>query len=133
MAKAVINGQTIFGNVAMGSGGGGVSFDTLASGEKISTTTPSGAYQTVTVSDLTSYDLVLIKLYDTVDSTEYTDYIAVNPAIVSTYRDFTARLHPAGGNINVRVTPTTITCTSYSGLWQDVYIDVIGTNDDLFE
>lgn len=132
MAKAIINGQTIFGNVALGSGGGGASFDTLASGEKISTTTPSGAYQTVTIEELSSYDLILIKLYDTVDSTDYIDYIAVNPAIVSTYRDFTARLYPASGNINVRVTPTTIACSSYSGAWQDIYIDVIGTNDDLF-
>lgn len=131
MAKAIINSREIFGNVHLGEGGG-ASFDTLASGEKISTTTPSGSYQTVTVSDLSSYDLILIKIYDTVDSTDYIDYIAVNTEIISTYRDFTARLHPVGGNINVRVTPTTITCTSYSGQWQDVYIDVIGTNDDLF-
>lgn len=131
MAKAIINGQTIFGNVALGSGGG-ASFDKVLEAGQISTTAGSGSYLTATFEDISSYKTVIVKVYDTVSDIEYIDYIACNPETLSSYRDYTMRLHPAGGNIYVRVTTTTITCTSYSGPWQNVFVDIIATNEDIF-
>lgn len=131
MAKALINGQTIFGNVSLGSGGG-ASFDKVLEEGQISTTAGNGSYLTETFEDISSYKTVIVKVYDTVSDVEYIDYFACNPETLSSYRDYTVRLNPAGGNINIRVTSTTITCTSYSGSWQNVFVDIIATNDDIF-
>lgn len=131
MAKAIINGNEIFGNVHMGEGGG-ASFDKVLEGGQISTTAGNGSYLTETFEDISSYKTVIVKVYDTVSDVEYIDYFANNPETLSSYRDFTVRLHPAGGNINVRVTTTTITCTGYSGSWQNVFVDIIATNEDIF-
>ena len=131
MAKAIINEQTIFGNVALGSGGG-ASFDKVLEAGQISTTAGNGSYLTATFEDISSYKTVIIKVYDTVSDVEYIDYFACNPETLSSYRDYTVRLHPSGGNIDVRLTATSIGCNNYSGAWANIYIDVIATNDDIF-
>lgn len=128
MAKAIINGQTIFGNVALGSGGG-ASFDKILAAGQISTTS---SYATATFEDISSYKTVIVKVYDTVSDVEYIDYFACNPETLSSYRDYTVRLHPSGGNISVRLTATSIGCNSYSGAWANIYVDVIATNEDIF-
>ena len=131
MAKAILNSREIFGNVHLGSGGG-ASFDKVLEAGQISTTAGNGSYLTETFEDISSYKTVIVKVYDTVSDVEYIDYFACNPETLSSYRNYTVSLHPAGGNINVRITTTTITCTSYSGSWQNVFVDIIATNEDIF-
>ena len=120
---------TVTGNLRLG---GGASFDKILESGQISTTAGNGSYLTETFEDISSYKTVIIKVYDTVSDVEYIDYFACNPETLSSYRDYTVRLHPAGGNVNIRLTTTSISCTSYSGTWYDVFVDIIATNDDLF-
>lgn|GEM_PF-4056083 len=131
MAKAILNGQTIFGNVHLGEGGG-ASFDKVLEAGQISTTAGNGSYLTETFEDISSYKTVIIKVYDTVSDVEYIDYFACNPETLSNYRDYTVRLHPSGGNVSVRLTTTSIGCNSYSGSWANIYVDIIATNEDIF-
>lgn len=125
MAKAILNGQEIFGNVHLGSGGG-ASFDTIVEGGQISTTS---AYATVTFDDISSYKTVLIRVYDTVGGVDYEDYIAVNPALLTSSKSYTVTLHTGVG---VRLTATSFASTQYSGNYYNIYCDIIATNDDLF-
>ena len=131
MSKAILNGQAIFGNVALGSGGG-ASFDKVLEAGQISTTSGSGSYLTATFEDISSYKTVIVKVYDTVSDIDYIDYIACNPETLSSYRDYTVRLHSGGGNISVRLSSTSIGCNSYSGAWVNIFVDIIATNEDIF-
>lgn len=131
MAKAIINGQEIFGNVHLGSGGG-ASFDKVLEGGQISTTEGGGSYLTETFENISSYKTVIVKVYDTVSNVEYIDYFACNPETLSSYRDYTVMLHASGGLVSVRLTTTSISCNNYSGSWENIFVDVIATNEDLF-
>ena len=128
MAKAIINGQTIFGNVHLGSGGG-ASFDKVLEAGQISTTS---SYATATFEDISSYKTVIVKVYDAVSDIEYIDYFACNPETLSRYRDYTVRLHPSGGNISIRLTATSIGCNRYDGAYYDIYCDILGFESDIF-
>ena len=128
MAKAILNGQTIFGNVHLGSGGG-ASFDKVLEAGRISTTS---SYATATFEDISSYKTVIVKVYDTVSDVEYIDYIACNPETLSSYRDYTVRLHPSGNNISVRLTTTSVSAIRYDGAYYNIYCDILGVADDIF-
>lgn len=128
MGKAILNGNAVFGNVHLGEGGG-ASFDKVLEAGQISTTS---SYATATFEDISSYKTVIVKVYDTVSDVEYIDYIACNPETLSSYRDYTVRLHPAGGDVNVKLTTTSVSCNRYSGTWQNVFVDIIATNEDIF-
>ena len=70
MAKAIINGNEIFGNVHLGEGGGASAEAVLDNGQ-ISTTS---AYATASFNDISGYEYVLVRFRDTVSGTDYTNY-----------------------------------------------------------
>lgn len=126
MAKAIINGQTIFGNVHLGEGGG-ASFDKVLEAGQISTTS---SYATATFEDISDYEYVLLKFYNTVNGVDYDDYRMVKVSdIVGEIELPNPMLHTP---IAVRMTTTSIRPTQYAGAYYNIYCDILGVTDDIF-
>lgn len=127
MAKAIINGQTIFGNVHLGSGGG-ASFDKILEAGQIST---ESAYATATFEDISDYEYVLIKFYDTVNGVDYADYRYIKVSDIGSGLEITPQpsLHTT---IRVRLTTTSVAAVQYGGSYYNIYCDILGFESDIF-
>lgn len=127
MAKAIINGQTIFGNVSLGSGGG-ASFDKVLEAGQIST---ESAYATATFEDISDYEYVLVKIYDTVSGTDYADYRYIKVSDIGSGIEIspTMYLHVS---IAVRLTTTSVSAVRYGGNYYNIYCDILGFESDIF-
>lgn len=123
MAKAILNGQEIFGNVHMGEGGSTPPVKILEDGV-ISTTS---AYATATFSDVSDYEwlLVVFKL-DNVETGEKIAFkvsdLSANP---STYNVYIHRY------VEGQITLTSINTYGYSGSYRDIKCDVYAFNNDI--
>ena len=127
MAKAIINGQTIFGNVAMGSGGG-ASFDKVLEAGQIST---ESAYATATFEDISDYEYVLVKIYDTVSGTDYADYRYIKVSDIGSGIEISPTMY-LQTSIWVRLTTTSVEATRYGGSYYNIYCDILGFESDIF-
>lgn len=125
MAKAIINGQEIFGNVHMGEGGS--PFDSVLSEGVISTTS---SYATASFNDISGYKYIIVKAYDTVDGTDYVDYKVFDVADIVGTVNFYMNLHKS---VYCAITTTSISSLNYSGAYCLINVDIIATNDDIFD
>ena len=122
MAKAIINGNEIFGNVHLG---GGITppVKILENGVISSTS----AYATATFSDVSNYEwlLVVFKL-DNVETGEKIAYkVSDLSASPTSYNAFIHR------NVAGQITLTSINTTDYSGAHRDIKCDVYAFNNDI--
>lgn len=79
-------------------------------------------------------EIAMIRVKDTVSSVDYEAIIGVQGSQIGTGKNFTVKLHPAGNNVNVRLTKTTVAVNDYSGSWVYMYADVvvISNESDIF-
>ena len=127
MAKATINGQTIFGNVHLGEGGG-ASFDKVLEGGQISTTS---SYATATFEDISDYEYVLLKFYDTISDTDYADYRYIKVSDIGSGLEISP-LPSLHTTIQVRLTTTSVAAVHYIGNYYNIYCDIVGFENDIF-
>ena len=125
MAKAILNGNEIFGNVHMG--GGGASAEAVLDDGQISTTS---SYATASFSDVSDYEFILIRFRDTVSSVDYVDYKYVKVSDIGAGLTLHPTLH---SQITVLLTTTTIGATNYSGSFYNIYADIVGYVSDPFD
>lgn len=123
MAKAIINGNEIFGNVHMGGGG---SADTILENGVIST---DSSYATASFSDISGYEYVLIRFRTTVSGVDYVDYRYIAVADIVGELTFNITLHRS---ISIGLTTTAIRTTGYSGSYYYIYADIVAFENDLF-
>lgn len=115
---------TASGNLRLG---GGASFDKVLEAGQISTTS---SYATATFEDISDYEYVPIKFYDTVNGVDYDDYRMVKVSdIVGEITLPNPMLHQS---ITVRMTTTSIRSTAYAGAYYNIYCDILGVAEDLF-
>ena len=110
--------------------GGGETFDTIVNHGQVSNADPNGSYHTVTFSDISSYEYVMIKVYDNVNGNDYIDYYMTSITKLGSGLSFRVALHT---DVDLYITPTSIQATNYGGNWEDIYCDVIATSDDIFD
>lgn len=125
MAKAIINGQEIFGNVHLGEGG--ASAEAVLDNGQISTTS---SYATASFSDVSDYEFILIRFRDTVSDVDYADYALVKVSDIGNGKTLYFTLHR---QITVLLTTTTIGATNYSGSYYNIYADIVGYVSDPFD
>lgn len=126
MAKAIINGNEIFGNVHLGEGGGASAEAVLDNGQ-ISTTS---SYATASFSDVSDYEFILIRFRDTVSSVDYTDYALIKVSDIGNGKTLYPTLHR---QITVSLTTTSIGSTNYAGSYYDIYADIVALSDNPFD
>ena len=126
MARMFLNGNEIYGNVNIGSGGGGASAEAVLDNGQISTTS---AYATASFSDISGYEYVLVRFRDSVGGTDYTDYKYIEVSSIGGGMSFTCTLHRS---ITCYLTTTTIEPTNYTGSYYDIYADIVGFVSDVF-
>lgn len=79
-------------------------------------------------------EIAMIRVKDTVSSVDYEAIIGVQGSQIGTGKNLTVKLHPAGNNVNVRLTKTTVAVNDYSGSYYYMYADVvvISNESDIF-
>lgn len=126
MAKAIINGLEIFGNVHTGESGGTAPETVLENGV-IST---DSAYTTASFTDVSDFEYILIRFRTTVSGVDYTDYRYIQVADLTSEKIFTITLHRS---VEIGLTKTAIRTTNYGGSYYYMYADIIGLSEDLFD
>lgn len=113
-----------------GGSGGGLSIDTILEGGQVSTTS---AFATASFEDISNYDFLFVKAYYDYDGVlkEYTTAVDVSQILLSTNLDFAIQTSEVG-KIGLRITKTTIKGTNYGGAWRNVYVDIKGTNFEVW-
>jgi hypothetical protein len=127
MAKAIINSREIFGNVHLGEGGG-ASFDKVLEAGQISTTS---SYATATFEDISDYEYVLVKIYDTVSGTDYADYRYIKVSDIGSGIEIAPTMY-LQTSIWVRLTTTSVEAVRYGGSYYNIYCDIVGFENDIF-
>lgn len=125
MAKAIINGNSIFGNVHLGEGG--ASAEAVLDNGQISTTS---SYVTASFSDVSDYEFILIRFRDTVNGVDYEDYALIKVSDIGNGKTLYPTLHR---QITVSLTTTTIGSTNYAGSYYDIYADIVALSDNPFD
>lgn len=107
-------------------GGGGVKLDTVLEDGQVSTTS---AYATANFEDVSDYDYLFIKAYYDYNGVlkEYATAVCVPQILISNLLDFNIRTSEIG-NLSLRITKTSIQATGYGGAWRSIYVDIKGTN-----
>lgn len=121
---------TATGNLRLG---GDVQVTELLSDGVVST---DSDYATASLSrSIADDEIAMIRVKDTVSSVDYEAIIGIQGSQIGTGKDFTVKLHPAGGNVGVRLTKSTVTVNGYSGAWTYMYADVvvISNESDIFK
>lgn len=75
-------------------------------------------------------EIAMIRVKDTVSGVDYEAIIGIQGSQIGTGKNFTVKLHPAGNNVNVRLTKTTVAVNDYSGSWVYMYADVVAIADE---
>lgn len=123
MAKAILNGNEIFGNVHMG-GGGGITPTKILSDGVISTTS---AYATATFSDISDYDYIVIVFK--LDDVETKQRVAFKVSdLSSSDTTFYVNIHRY---VEGAVSLTSIKAVNYSGSYRDIKCDIYAYNENI--
>ena len=123
MAKAIINGQEIFGNVHLGEGGGITPTKILSDGV-ISTTS---AYATATFSDISDYDYIVIVFK--LDDVETKQRVAFKVSdLSSSDTTFNTYVHRY---VEGAVSLTSIKTVNYSGAYRDIKCDIYAYSENI--
>ena len=123
MAKAIINGNEIFGNVHIGEGGGITPTKVLSDGV-ISTTS---AYATATFSDISDYDYIVIVFK--LDDVETKQRVAFKVSdLSSSDTAFNVFIHR---NVAGAVSLTSVKTTDYSGSYRDIKCDIYAYSENI--
>lgn len=75
-------------------------------------------------------EIAMIRVKDTVSGVDYEAIIGIQGSQIGSGKNFTITLHPAGNNVNVRLTKTTVAVNDYSGSWVYMYADVVAIADE---
>ena len=107
----------------------GAIFDDILSEGVVST---NSAYATATFNDISAYEYIFIKVYDTVGGTDYVNTIGfpVSSIPENSYINFQLTLHTP---INFQISRTSISSTNYSGAYYYIYADIVATEADVFD
>ena len=115
-----------------GGSGGELSFDTILEDGQVSTTS---AYATASFEDISNYDFLFVKAHYDYDGVlkEYTTAVDVSQILIlnSNTLDFSIQTLEIG-KIGLQITKTTIKGTNYGGAWRNIYVDIKGTNFDVW-
>lgn len=123
MAKAIINGQEIFGNVHLGEGGGSTPTKILSDGV-ISTLS---AYATATFSDISDYDyIVIVFKLDDVETKQRVAFKVSDLSSSDTAFNVFIHRYVAGA-----VSLTSVKTTDYSGSYRDIKCDIYAYREDI--
>lgn len=123
MAKAIINGQEIFGNVHMGEGGGSAPTKILSDGV-ISTTSN---YATATFSDISDYDYIVIVFK--LDDVETKQRVAFKVSdLSSSDTTFNVYVHRY---VEGAISLTSIKAVSYGGAYRDIKCDIYAYSENI--
>lgn len=122
MAKAIINGNEIFGNVHIG--GGSITPTKVLSDGVISTTS---AYATATFSDISDYDYIVIVFK--LDDVETKQRVAFKVSdLSSSDTTFYVNIHRyVAGAVSL----TSIKATDYSGAYRDIKCDIYAYSENI--
>lgn len=78
-------------------------------------------------------EIAMVRVKDNVSGVDYEAIIGVQGSQIGTGKDFTVKLHPAGNNVRVRLTKSTVAVNEYSGAYYYIYADVVVSNEsDIF-
>lgn len=114
-----------------GGSGGGLSIDTILEDGQVSTTS---AYATASFEDISNYDFLFVKAHYDYNGVlkEYTAAVDVSQILISNNTlDFAVQTSEIG-KISLRITKTTIQATNYGGSWRNIYVDIKGTNFEVW-
>lgn len=108
-------------------GGGGVNLDTVLEDGQVSTTS---AYAAANFEDVSDYDYLFIKVYYDYNGVTQTVYTAVDVTQIVASGNFLEVLirTPNIGILTLALTKTSIAGRYYSGSWRNIYVDIKGTN-----
>ena len=108
-------------------GGGGVKLDTVLENGQVSTTS---AYATANFEDISDYDYLFVKVYYDYNGTIQTAYTAIDITQIVMSGNFleVGMLAPNIGILKLALTKTSISGRSYGGAWRNIYVDIKGTN-----
>ena len=126
MAKAILNGNEIFGNIHMGEGGGTAPETVLTNGV-IST---DSAYATASFSDVSDFEYIFVRFRTTTGGSDYTDVLYIPVTDLTSEQTYNITLHRS---VQVGITKTTVRAINYSGAYIYIYADIIGLSEDLFD
>lgn len=116
---------TATGNLRLG---GDVEVVELLSDGVVST---DSDYATASLSrSIADDEIAMVRVKDTVSDVDYEAIIGIQGSQIGTGKDFTIKLHPAGGNVGVRLTKSTVAVNGYSGSWTYMYADVVAIADE---
>lgn len=88
------------------------------------------SYATASLSRTIADDeIAMVRVKDTVSGVDYEAIIGIQGSQIGSGKNFTVKLHPAGGTVNVRLTKTTVEVNDYSGSWVYMYADVVAIAD----
>ena len=108
-------------------GGGGVKLDTVLENGQVSTTS---AYATANFEDISDYDFLFIKVNYDYNGTIQTVYTAADVTQIVVSGNFleVGIRTPNIGILTLALTKTSISGRSYGGAWRNIYVDIKGTN-----
>lgn len=113
-----------------GGSGGELSIDTILEDGQVSTTS---AYATASFEDISNYDFLFVKAHYDYNGVlkEYTTAVDVSQILIGNNLSFTIQTSEIG-NISLKITKTTIQGTNYGGSWRNIYVDIKGTNFEVW-
>lgn len=89
------------------------------------------AYATASLSrTITDDEIAMVRVKDTVSGVDYEAIFGIQGSQIGSGKNFTVKLHPAGNNVNVRLTKTTVEVNDYSGSYYYIYADVVAIADE---
>lgn len=105
--------------------------DILTEGQ-VSTTSD---YATAYFNDVSEYTYIFVKFYYTYNGTIRSFYsgLYVNDIPANSYYDFNVRSEAPTNNLSVRITRTSIALTHYNNDWRNIYCDIKGIKDQIWE
>ena len=106
---------------------GGSDVDTVLSDGQVSTLS---AYVTATFDDVSGYKWLCVQF--TADIFEIYTIIPVSVIPADGYYDFWLPVAEPVRGINARITRTSVTLTSYSGSWREIFCSIEGVKKDMF-
>ena len=113
-----------------GGSGGGLSIDTILEDGQVSTTS---AYATASFEDISNYDFLFVKAHYDYNGVlkEYTTAIDVSQILLVNNLDFWIETSEIG-KLSLRITKTSIEGRGYGGAWRNIYVDIKGTNFEVW-
>ena len=122
--------MTWFKCISENGGGGSIELEQVLTNGQVSTTS---AYATASFEDVSNYDFLFVKAYYDYNGVlkEYTTAVDVSQILTANNLDFWIETKEVG-RLSLRITKTSIEGRNYGGAWRNVYVDIKGTNFEVW-